>query len=316
MVTPAGREDDGPYIQAAIDHVSTLELDGDGFRGAVLLKGNRFTVRGSLLVRASGVVLRGAEKEKTSLLGYDLSRSPMIRVLGKPDLAVQEDRSIRVTDEVVPAGAERLTVDRTDDLEIGTRVLVTRPSTKEWIAALGMDREGIAWKPGTRDVRWERRVVGIEGKSVRLDAPITTALERRYGGARVETFDWPGRISRVGIENLELIALPFDARDFGTYAESRPWSGVTMENVENAWVRQVEFSQFPGSAVALWESTKNVTVRDCISSEPKSGGGYRRHTYFTMGQQTLFLRCWADGGRHDFSAGHCAAGPNAFVQCL
>jgi hypothetical protein len=34
-----------------------------------------------------------------------------------------------------------------------------------------------------------------------------------------------------------------------------------------------------------------------------------------MGQQTLFLRCWAGHGNHDFSAGHCAAGPNAFVQC-
>src|SRR6185436_8430558 len=44
-------------------------------------------------------------------------------------------------------------------------------------------------------------------------------------------------------------------------------------------------------------------------------GGYRRHTFFTMGQQTLFLRCYTEQGRHDFSVGHCAAGPNAFVQC-
>jgi hypothetical protein len=34
-----------------------------------------------------------------------------------------------------------------------------------------------------------------------------------------------------------------------------------------------------------------------------------------MGQLTLFLRCWSEHGRHDFSAGHCAAGPNAFVSC-
>jgi hypothetical protein len=38
-------------------------------------------------------------------------------------------------------------------------------------------------------------------------------------------------------------------------------------------------------------------------------------TYFTAGQQTLFLRCSADGGRHDFAVGHQAAGPNAFVHC-
>jgi hypothetical protein len=73
---------------------------------------------------------------------------------------------------------------------------------------------------------------------------------------------------------------------------------------------------FSGSAVCVWESGKWVTVEDCISLDPVSEhGGYRRHTFFTMGQLTLFLRCWSERGRHDFSVGHCAAGPNAFVQC-
>ena len=197
-------------------------------------------------------------------------------------------------------------LDDIDGLRIGQRILITRPSTKEWIEALGMDREGIAWKPGSRDVRWEHRVVGIEGSAITLNAPITTALEQRFGGARVETFEWPGRISNIGVENLSLQGA----------GENSSWCGVTIEKVEDAWVRQMRFSKFPGSAVALWESTRNVTVQDCISTEPVSEiGGYRRHTFFTMGQQTLFLRCWSDSGRHDFSVGHCAAGPNAFVQC-
>ena len=34
-----------------------------------------------------------------------------------------------------------------------------------------------------------------------------------------------------------------------------------------------------------------------------------------MGQQTLFQRCYSEHGIHDFAAGYCAAGPNAFVQC-
>jgi hypothetical protein len=59
-----------------------------------------------------------------------------------------------------------------------------------------------------------------------------------------------------------------------------------------------------------------VTVEDCSSLAPVSeDGGWRRNTFFTMGQQVLFLRCLAEHGRHDFSVGHCAAGPNAFVQC-
>lgn len=41
----------------------------------------------------------------------------------------------------------------------------------------------------------------------------------------------------------------------------------------------------------------------------------RRCTFHTLGQQTLFQRCYSEQGIHDFAAGYCAAGPNAFVQC-
>ncbi len=46
-------------IQAAIDRVSALTPDANGFRGAVLLKKGVYLVEGSLYIRASGVVLRG-----------------------------------------------------------------------------------------------------------------------------------------------------------------------------------------------------------------------------------------------------------------
>jgi hypothetical protein len=60
-----------------------------------------------------------------------------------------------------------------------------------------------------------------------------------------------------------------------------------------------------------------VTVTDCVSTEPVSElGGYRRHTFFTTGQLGLFLRCWSEEGHRDFAVGHCAPGPNAFVNCI
>jgi hypothetical protein len=89
-----------------------------------------------------------------------------------------------------------------------------------------------------------------------------------------------------------------------------------MQNVENAWVRRAQFRHFAGSAVALWENTKSITVEDCIALDPISElGGQRRHIFFTQGQLTLFVRCWSEQGRHDFAVGHCAPGPNAFVNC-
>lgn len=315
VVEADDREDDQPAIQAALDHVASLEPDANGFRGAVLLKGRQFILRRGLTLTASGVVLRGSDKGKTTVEGTDLSREPIVRVLGKSDLVPDDEDAYTVSNESVPAGARRLTLDSVEGLELGQRVLVHRPSTKEWIESIGMDREGIAWKPGTRDLVWERTLVSIEGNRIELDAPITMALEERFGGGVVVPFSWPGRIADVGIENLTLLSGSSGGADGGPLLESRPWHGITMENVEHAWVRQVDFMFFPGGAVALWESSKNVTVQDCVSVQPVSRGGYRHLTFFTMGQQTLFLRCWSEGGRHDFSAGHCAAGPNAFVQC-
>jgi hypothetical protein len=78
----------------------------------------------------------------------------------------------------------------------------------------------------------------------------------------------------------------------------------------------VTFKHFAGGAIALYESCSEVTCEDLISLEPISqDGGYRRHTFFTAGQRTLFQRCHSQGGRHDFSVGFCSPGPNAFVQC-
>jgi hypothetical protein len=46
-------------LQAAIDNVSALPLEGNGFRGAVQLDSGIFKVSSTLKVSASGVILRG-----------------------------------------------------------------------------------------------------------------------------------------------------------------------------------------------------------------------------------------------------------------
>ena len=169
------------------------------------------------------------------------------------------------------------------------------------------------WKPGSRDLIWDRVIKSVDGNRIEIYAPITTAIESQFGGGQVQRYSWPGRISHIGVENLRCESSfdPGNPKD-----EAHSWTAVTMENVENAWVRQVTMMHFAGSAVAVWETCRKVTVRDCLSLAPISeDGGYRRHSFFTMGQLTLFLHCLAEYGRHDFSVGHCAAGPNAFVQC-
>lgn len=51
--------DNTANVQAAIDRVSALPLDKNGFRGAVLLKMGYYKMATPITIQASGVVLRG-----------------------------------------------------------------------------------------------------------------------------------------------------------------------------------------------------------------------------------------------------------------
>lgn len=321
IVSPAA-DDETARIQKAIDYVGGLPADARGIRGAILLLKGRHEILGALQITNSGVVLRGEGTNDggTVLAAAGCDRRTLLRIAGRNDCAGQTQPGWQMADDYVPVGTTSFRLKDAAGLKVGDSIKITRPSTREWIALLGMTDFGgglndwrLVWHPGNYDLTWDRVVTGIESNGVSVDAPITTALDSSFGGGTVETYAWPGRIEQVGVENLQLESA-FDRshpRD-----EEHSWFAITMENTANAWVRQVAFRHFAGSAVAVFESCKCVTVEDCASSEPVSeNAGGRRNTFFTRGQQTLFRRCRAENGRHDFSTGHCAAGPNAFVDC-
>jgi hypothetical protein len=318
VTVPAREGDATERIQAAIDYVGSLPLDANGLRGAVLLGAGVHKVLSGVFMKKSGVVLRGmgAGEGGTVLLGEGRTRETVVRVFGENDLKLKS--KMRVTDAYVPANGMRFDIENAASLKVSDRIRVVRPSTAEWIKSLGMEGFGgetgwLGWKPGQRDITWDRTVTAISGNSITIDAPITTALDGKFGGGFVVPYQWAGRISRAGIENLR-IESTFDQQNMKD--ENHRWMGVTFENIENAWVRQVTFRHLAGSAVAVYESASKITVEDCKSLAPVSEiAGQRRNTFFTQGGQTLFQRCYAENGLHDFATGYVAPGPNAFVQC-
>jgi hypothetical protein len=313
--------DETARIQKAIDYVSGLPADANGIRGAVLLLKGRHEISGALQITNSGVVLRGQgmDESGTTLVAAGTDRRTFIRIVGQ-EFRSQTDEIEQIVDDFVAVGAESFHLENTHGLAVGDTVKIFRPSTKEWINVLGMTEFGggigdwrLVWHPRSYDLIWDRTIRKIDGNEVSVDAPITTAIEKDFGGGLVISYSWPGRVTNVGIENLRLESA-FNAAQPND--ENHSWFAITVENAADAWVRQVTFEHFAGSAVAIYESCKRVTVEDCLSLAPISeDAGWRRDTFFTSGQQTLFLRCWAENGRHDFAVGFCAAGPNAFVQC-
>ncbi|NDV64034.1 DUF6298 domain-containing protein [Bacteroides sp. 224] len=309
--------DNSARIQQAIDYVSSLPLNKEGFRGTVLLDKGVFELSEGLHIAASGVVLQGINKEQTILLKKGVDRGALLRIEGKSDIKMLD--TLVIAESYIPVNSTHVRLAATNGkIHEGSRIFIIRPSTKEWIASLGCDVFGggigaLGWKPGEMDLHWDRTVTQVTGNQVEFDAPITVALDVNYGGGQLVTYQWNGRINNSGISNITLLS---DYDKNYPKDEDHCWTGISVENAENCFVQKVNFKHFAGSAVVLQPTASKVTVEDCISLAPVSEiGGMRRSTFLTYGQQNLFQRCYSEYGIHDFAVGYCAAGPNAFVQC-
>jgi hypothetical protein len=318
VVVPIQKGDATNAIQSAIDYVAGLPFNNNGFRGAILLQKGIYQVDGQLQIKASGIVLRGygATAQGTQIIGAGTDRQTLIRVFGVDDK--KQKSEIAIADTYVPVNAMELAVPTTQNFKVGDKIIIRRPSTKEWISDLGTESFGgglssIGWKPGEQDLYFDRSIVAIHDNKIQLDAPLTTALDIKYGGGFISNYQWNGRIQNIGIEGLQLIST-YDKNN--NKDEAHRWMAITIENAQDVWVRQIQFQHFAGSAVNVLATSKRITVEDCKSIQPISEiGGQRRYTFLTTGQQVLFQRCYAEQGYHDFATGYCAPGPNAFVQC-
>ena len=318
VVVPVVKGDATLRIQSALDYVASLPLNANGFRGAVLLQKGIYEVLGQLRITASGVVLRGSGVNATTIVGAGNGRLALLKIIGEKK--IEGLKEIKIDDAYVPLNATsfHVTFDFSN-MKPGGSIIIHRPSTQKWIETLGTNIFGggisaLGWKPGERDLFFDRRITEIDGNKITIDAPITTAIDSNYGGGFVSfSYGRVWRINNCGIENLRCVS-SYDKNNLKD--EDHRWNAINVEAAEDCWVRQVNFENFAGSAVSILENSKRVTVEDCKSLNPVSEiGGQRRYTFFTTGQQTLFQRCYAENGYHDFATGYCAPGPNAFVQC-
>jgi hypothetical protein len=320
VIVPVMKGDATAQIQTAINYVSALPLDQNGFRGAILLEKGTFEVEGGLTIRTSGVVLRGSgcKDDGTVLIGTGVDRETLIRITGINNRII--GLPILLADTYFPVNSTILTFKNGHSFKVGDQVVINRPSTKEWLEKIGADKIGIyvdytltKWEPGDFDQNWYRKVVAVTTESITVDVPLPNSLDPQFGGGSVARYTWTGQIGNVGVENLRCVST-FDASN--AKDENHRWMAITMDNVCDSWVRRVVAEHFVSSAVAIWETARRITIEDCKSLSPVGEiGNYRRYSFHTLGQQILFQRCYAEYGYHAFSVGFTAPGPNAFVQC-
>ena len=196
--------DNTAHVQAAIDKVSALPLDRSGFRGAVLLRAGLLPDGDA--AQDSGERCRAARRGHGGHRhyfdrhgdwpdaaagggpgggGFGGGQPTLIRIAGGSGVTVKDDTRQLVLDEHVPVGARRFTVASARGFKPGDTVIVRRIGNSDWIAAVGMngDTPQSRWQPF--DIDWDRVVTDVQGDTITIDAPITCAIEKRWGGGEI-----------------------------------------------------------------------------------------------------------------------------------
>lgn len=309
-VRPSGG-DDTTLLQRALEE--TAKRAGTSAK-ALELGAGTYRVSGQLRI-PGGVVMRGHSVDDTTVVATGVSRRALI-VVGSSREATTRP-AMEVVGEV-PVGGREVTLAAAGELKAGDRIQIRRRSTLEWIDAMGMrTAKGPFvemrqwWKPGAKDQVWVRTVTGVEGTRVRFDAPITAALEARFGlGTVAKIEDAPP--TRMGVENLTLVS---EGETGQAWDENRAWIGVQMQRAEDAWVYHVRTRGFVSSAVWVGNEARRVTVDEVECLAPGGEvGGYRRQSFWVEGTQTLVSNCTAEEGMNDFATGLNAAGPIVFLN--
>lgn len=317
IVVPCSEGDMTDAIQQAIDKAKSLLKAYP--HSAVQLEEGTYHLCGRLKLRDTGVTLRGTGADKTRLVFEGVNREPGILIEGKAPIISND--TIRPNEN-----GEWPSIP-------GLSIVVIHPSTKEWIARHNCDIYGggisaLGWKPGDVDLHFWRHpaLTDEEVKATYLTTynqqvkdwqkhrALEAPIPMNCGEDDVYGF-WAGSRSNFycGIEDLTIAAnvIGQNPKD-----EQHLWTGISIENAQDCWVRCVNFENLAGSGVIVQPNAQRITIEDCIYRNPVSEeANLRRNAFYVLGQQVLVQRCVADHAMHAFATGWTAAGPNAFVQC-
>ena len=309
LAPPADGPDATAMIQNALDHVQTP--------GAVLLQAGTYNVSGNLRITRSGVVIRG-EGTNTVIVAKGKTQRTLM-ALGKETNRISEEMS-DIKDEVTHAGQMWVRAKYPSLFRKGDRITINFRPNSRWISDLKMDQIAqnssgsvVQWTPDAFSMSWEREVTAIEGDKVWLDAPVVMELDGKYARDLYIQKVRTARISESGIENVKMVSEYAGPED-----EEHAWTAIGVNAAEHCWVRGVVTAHFGYALVDLKKGARNITVRDCISTEPVSViTGSRRYAFcISGGELCLIERCRAEEDRHGFITGARVPGPNVFLDCV
>jgi hypothetical protein len=284
------RGDNTSNIQAAINAVSQLSPDSDGFRGAVLLTEGTYDVAGTVTITTSGVVLRGSGSGADGTI-INLTGNPhrFLEIRGSGTWRTV-GRSAFITDSYVPSGANTFNVDDASGFRVGDTVLISRPVTAAWVRFMRMDMlvrggQPQTWLRAGSSIKTDRVIQSISENQITLDVPLTDSFDAQYlnpPGVTMTKYTFPGRISQVGVESLNVVAPP--PRGGPLYMALR------MSAVTDAWARDIAIQETDNS-VSVDSSAKQVTLDNISVTHTATPSGAPPADFSVNGTQVFVNWC-------------------------
>lgn len=296
--------DDTNHIQAALDRVGARERDANGFRGAVVLGPGSYQIGGQILLNQSGVVLRGSGQ------GSDPTTNTILQITGTGTRTAvrlgsgngtpwSQGASTAITTPFVQVGSTSFDVASASGLTVGDEIIVRHPSSQAWINAVngGGTATDPNWTAGTKDLTWIRRIRGISGNTLTLDAPIYYHLNASLTTSTVYLMTNKQYRTEIGLENLRVnIATNDNPED-----EAHARDAVGIVGVEDAWVRDVTVLHFTHAGFYT-QGAVRITVSGSTAIEPvgiRTGERFYNLDAESNSQLVLYTNCEAHDGRHN-----------------
>jgi hypothetical protein len=301
-------------VQNAINEVAAMPLV-NGIRGAILFKSGTYELNNTVNVTSGGIVLRGeglsTNFRATGIVQYDLIN--IKGASGKSDISSTQKK---ITDTFVPIGTKTVTVEAGHTFVVGDWVHVRREPNDAWIVLLGMDKltdfDPLAtnWTASSYKISYERKILKVQGNVLTFDAPIMDVIDPQYANGFVVKFN-SNRIQNCAVENMQMTSTYTSSTD-----ELHGWKAISMNNVENCWVKKVTAYSFGYSCVFIDSEAAFITVDSCAHYDPISViDGGRRYCFNVNGERCLVQNCSTRRGRHDYVDGSRTPGPNVFYNC-
>jgi hypothetical protein len=289
-LSPSGG-DDTLLIQRAINDAASLPLV-NGFRGVILLTSGTFTVKSSLQIKSSGIIIRGSSPTGTRVVMQPSSNPYTLFTVQGTGSYKLTGTPVSITDKYVPAGTSTINVADGSKLRIRQPITISRTMTSRYAVFMGMDKleGGDTWiAPGTEMVT-ERVIKSINGNTITLDVPMPDSIDTKYlDNPRVQGFTFEGRISQVGIESLTAVCSQQTTFTPGWGSGVTTFAFIDMEDAMDSWVQNI-VTEGLYTPIKVQSGNKQVTIRNfSVTKATPVNGSHAKSFVINIGRSTQIL---------------------------